>query len=66
VHKANSALIWTESSFNFFACLTVGWCWQREKIGWQEPSKFDVADFYFSLSLVIFHKTLASGEKIKF
>jgi len=19
----------------------VGWCWEREKIGWQEPCKFD-------------------------
>jgi len=45
----------------------VGWCRQREKIDWQEHRKFDRADdFYFLLSLANFHKTLASGQGIKF
>jgi len=48
----------------------LGWCWEREKIDWQEPGKFDCRlvgmIFYFLLSLDNFHKTLASGQKIKF
>jgi len=48
----------------------LGWCWQREKIDWQEARKFDCqlvrTIFSFLLSLVNFHKSLASGQKIKF
>jgi len=48
----------------------IGWCQQREKIDWQELGKFDCQlvwmIFIFLLPLVIFHKTLASGLKIKF
>jgi len=48
----------------------LGWCWQREKSDWQEGGKFDCqlgqTIFIFLLSLVNFHKTLASGQKIKF
>jgi len=48
---------------------TIGRWWQREKIDWQEPCKFDcwleLDEFYFLLSLVNFHKLLASSQKIK-
>jgi len=43
--------------------LLLGWCQEREKIDWQEPLKFGADNFYFLLSLVNFHQTVASGPE---
>jgi len=44
----------------------VGWCWEREKIDWQELRKFDCqlvwTIFIFLLSLVNFHNTLSENQ----
>jgi len=48
----------------------IGWCREREKIDWQEARKFDCRlvrkIFIFCCPSSIFHKSLASGQKIKF
>jgi len=54
---------------SIFTSHWLGWCWEREKIDWQEPCKFDCwlvqMIFIFLLSLINFHKTLASGKIVE-